>query len=484
MIDIKEAETDLLACATFLAEKIGSSDGHSEAIKEILPYYLAKKEVDLAAELADAIDDPFVRDQLLVSVAEKCAELGDDDYALQLVESIEESSFQGVALEQISIQNAINTEFEKALKIADSLEHGSNAYAAIAGYQEKAEALKTVEKIEFPYVKAHALQTIALNSKDINLLEKATEVAQDIEFEEERIRAYLEISYQYIESKRKDKAIEVLDKARQFVETLDSIQRDSFFSQIANGFLKAGSLDLADRALDLVSDKYEMAHALVGFADEFLERGEETDALESLEEAYQILKSQPEKETRNSKAKYNLFGLIAGRFATFGKLERGIEIANENPYDEIRNNALSQIAIICETNLNDDLAQRALGDIDDESERTLAMIGLSDVNRRNQKSEFALKQLKEAYFHLNSVQQISMKSLIFNRLAERFNILGEPETARKICSENLLHLTQILDESHRVKALAELSATFAALEFKLNDSDTEILRTMIRKASW
>lgn len=481
LIDIQAAESDLLACATFLAENIGSSDGHAEAMKEILPYYLAKNKVDTAAELADTIEDPFTRDQLLVAVAEKCAEIDDDEYALQLADAIEDSSFKGVCLEGIARQKALKNQFEKAFKIAGDLEHASNAFAEIAMRQEKDEALQTIEKIEFPYTKIHALQEIANSSGDLSLLEKATEIAKEIEFEEERIRAYLNIAFQYIEASRKDKAIEVLDQARQFAETLDSVQKDSFLSQISQGFMKAGSVDLADRTLDLVEDKYEIAHALVGYADAYWGNKEESEALEALSEAYEILKSQRDTETRNSKAKFNLFGLIAIRFAEYGKLERAIEIANENPYDEIRSNTLTQVAIICETKGNDDLAHQAINDINDESEKTLAMIALSDVRRKNEQSDEALRLLNEAYFHIGSIQQFSMKSLTLNRLAERFNLLGDSNKARQICSESLQVIYGILDESHCTTALAGLAETFESLKFELNEADKEILRTMIRK---
>jgi hypothetical protein len=483
-LNIDDAQNDLLACATFLAEKIGSSDGYAEAMKELIPFYLAKGEVDTAAEFANSIDDPFVRDQLLTVVAEKCAEIDDDEYALQLADAIEDNSFQGVCLEGIAKQKAIKKQFETAFKIADGLEHGSNAYAEIAARQEKAEALKTIEKIEFPYTKVQALLEVSNHTKDLSLLEKATGIAKEIEFEEERIRAYLSISFQYIEAGHKDKAIDVLDKARQFAESLDTVQKDSFLSQISQGFMKAGSLDLADRTLDLVADKYEIAHALVGYADEFWQKKEEGEALEALDEAYQILKSQRETETRNTKAKFNLLGIMAIRFAGFGKLERGIEIANENPFNEIRNNCLAQIAVICETEGNDDLAHQAIKDIDDDAEKTFALMALSDVRRGKKQNEEALKQLDEAYHHTGLVQQLSMKTLILNRLARRFNIVGESEKARNLCSESLQVLVNILDESHRVSALAGLSDTFEALKFELNDNDKDVIRTMIRKTAW
>ena len=82
-----EAESDLLACAAYIAESIESADGHAEATSAVVQRYLAKGEVDLAAELANSVDDPFTRDRLLIHVAEKCAQADDDEYARQLVEA-------------------------------------------------------------------------------------------------------------------------------------------------------------------------------------------------------------------------------------------------------------------------------------------------------------------------------------------------------------------------------------------------------------
>ena len=483
LIEIQDAENNLLACATFLAENIKSADGHAEAMKEIIPRYLAKNEVDLAAEFADSIEDPFVRDQLLTIVAEKCAEIDDDEYALQLAEAIEDSSFQGVCLEGIAKQKAIKLQFEKAFEIADDLEHGSNAYIEIAIRQEKAEALQTVEKIELPLTKVYALQEIVNNTKDAELLEKATQIAQNIEYSEEKIRAFLGISFQYIELNRKDKAIEVLDKARQYAETLYNSHQDSFLSQISQGFMKAGSLDLADRTLDLVKDKYEIANALVGYADEFKEKNEDAEALEALEEAYAILKSQRDSETRNSKAKFNLMGIIALRFVNFDKLEKAIEIANENPYDEIRYSTLAQIAQLCALKDKDELAQQAVELIDDESEKAFALIGLSDAKRNNKQNDDALKLLNEAFFQVGTIQQLSMRSLALNQFAKRFQILGQEEKARNLCTESLDVIQKILDQTHQVSALTSLADTFEDLKFELNEAEKSILQNLIRKTA-
>ena len=75
LIAAEDARRDLLACAGFVAEGIKSSDGHSDAMKAIVPLYLERDEVDMAAEIANTVDDPFARDRLLTMVAEKCADM-------------------------------------------------------------------------------------------------------------------------------------------------------------------------------------------------------------------------------------------------------------------------------------------------------------------------------------------------------------------------------------------------------------------------
>ncbi len=483
LINTNEAENDLLSCAAFLAENIKSSDGYAEAMKEIVPYYLAKNNVDLSAELADSIDDPFVRDQLLIGVSVKCAELNDDEYAIQLAEAMEEASFSGSAFEEVGKQKARMNQFEKATQIAENLEHASNIYAEIAIHQDSENALQTIDKIEFPFIKVHTLQEIFSKSGDLDLLEKATIIAQEIDLEEERIRAYLGISFQYIDADRKDKAIEVLDKARQFSETLDSKHRDPFLSQISHGFMKAGSLELADRALDLVTDKHEIAQALVGYAVEFNRKDERTEAVETLDEAYAILKSQRDTETRNSQAKYNLFGQISVHFAEFQQLEKAIEIANENPYEEIRNNSLAQIYQHSALQNNEDLAQQAIESINDDSDKVLSVLALSDARRKLEQDDEALKELNRAYSQVETIQQFSLRSSALNRIARRFDIFGETEKSRKACSESLETIDKILDESNRATALAELSGVFDDLKFELNEHEKDILQTMTRKAT-
>lgn len=492
-IAIEKAESNLLACATFVAENIKSSDGHAEALKEIVPRYLEKSEIDLAAELANSVDDPFTRDRLLMRVAEKSAAIGDDEYAFQLVEAIEDSSTQAQAREHIAVQKSVIGDYEKAFEIAETLPHADFVLAEIAARQaiggDETTAFKTLEKVDFPNARASAFQTIARHNlqkgesvKAVQMLEKAVESAKEIEFIEERIRALTETGNHFIEAKENGRAIETFDTAKASAETLDNIHRDSFLGIIALGFLQAGTLELADRTLDLIIDKTQISATLVGFAREFWRKEEREEAVETLEESHAILKSQRDSEIRDSRARFGLWAAIAVEFARIEKAERAIEIAQEIVDENSQTSALASVAQVCALQNKDELARQAVNSIGDDAQKMFALIGISDTKNKLEKKDEALNLLREAETLCETIPQLASRSAAFNELAGRFHQLGEAEKSRALLRENLETISNIRDESSRAVALAQLSDFYEQLNFDLNDAEKEILLALIRQA--
>lgn len=495
LINNEEANENLLACAAYLAEDIKSADGHADALKNIVPLYLEKGEVDLAAELSDTIEDPFTRDKLLSAIAEKCAAIDDDEYALQLADAIEDDGIRGEAIERIAIQKAIKGDFEKALQTSETLSHPDNVYAEIAlqnvlaGNLQKADEM--LENFEFPTAKANALENIARilldqkkNKEAVEVLEKASKAAIEIDYETDEIRILTEVGNLFTQANRKDRAIETFDKAKQIAEKMDSVHREYLLSGVSLGFFHAGSLDLADRTLDLIKDKTHLASTLVGYAREFWARGEETEANEALEEAYQILKSQEEIETRDTKAKLALWRTIAVQFASFEREERAIEAAQEIFDDTEQMAALAQIAQVAVLKNKDDFADQAIRAIPEESEKMFAFIGLSDAKNQLEDKESAINYLNEAAHLAETVPQLASRSMAYNEIAKRFVEYNEGQRAREVSHENLETITQIKDESIRAVALASLSQIYEKAEFTLTDAEKELLQTMLRKAEW
>ena len=492
-ITIEQAGESLLSCATFLSENIKSSDGHAEAMKEIVPRYLEKKDVDLAAELANSVDDPFTRDRLLSLVAEKCAAIDDDEYAFQILEAIEDSGTQAQAREHIVLQKSAKGEFAKALEIAGTLDHPDYAFADVAVRQaengDEAGAFQTLEKIVFSDAKVSALQNIAMlelrkgdAQKAVLTFEKAVASADEIELTEEKVRALIEIGKHFTEAGQNGLAIETFDKAKASAETIDGVHRDALLANVALGFLAAGSLELADRTLDLVADKTQMAAALAGFSRRFWEKEEREEAVETLEEAYAILKSQRDSEIRNSRERYSLWGTIAVEFARIEKPERAVEIAQEIIDENLQTNALAQIAQVCLLQNRDELARQALNSIGDEAQKMFALIGASDAKNKAGKTDEALIYLREAETLCETVPQLASRSAAYNELARRFYDYGDAEKARKLLRENLETIAKIRDESSRVVTLTQLSDFYDELKFELTDAEKEILQRMIQQA--
>jgi tetratricopeptide (TPR) repeat protein len=227
-----------------------------------------------------------------------------------------------------------------------------------------------------------------------------------------------------------------------------------------------------------------MAACLAHFATEYNSRGERDEALEVLEEAYAILKSQKDNEIRDSISRFSVFKQIAIRFAVLEKAERAIEVALENVLQEERNSALEQIAKICILKGKDELGRQALNAIDDESVQISALISLSDEKKREAKTEEATAFLIEAETLCETIPQKKVQSEVYGKLIWRFFDFGQKEKERELLLLSLQAINRIKDETHKAVALANLAAVCNNLGIKPGEAEKNILRTMTRKPVW
>jgi tetratricopeptide (TPR) repeat protein len=489
----EKAEDDLMSAAAFIAERIRSADGHAEAMNTVIPQYLAKGNVDLAAELANAVDDPYSRDRLLMQVAEKCAVLDDDEYALQLADAIDDNGMQAQCRERVAIVVANKGDMARAAAIAEELQHPEFVFASIAvalnANGREAEAEETISEIDFPTARVSAWQHIAsarIEKKDLekaaDALSEAADAAKEIEHNEERIRSLIEIGNLYIEVKRSDKAVEVFDTARADAEVLENIHRDFFLGSCALGFLHAGSDELADGTLDLVMDKTQMASALLGFARDHWKKEEKDDALDALDEAYQILKSQKDIETRDSRGANALMTSIAAQFAGFGKTERAIEIAHEN-FDPAEVTAgLTQIAQILAMQKEDELARQTINQIAEDADRVFALVQFADTKFAAGDNDAAIASLDEAMQLVDTVPQMVSRANILIGLATRFSDAGEKDRAVQAAHACLAVIAEVRDEAAQATELAELGLLYSEAGFEIGDVERRIVEPLLRKA--
>ncbi|MDM7921127.1 MAG: hypothetical protein QUS14_02415 [Pyrinomonadaceae bacterium] len=484
-ISRSEAESNLLSCAAFVAERVGSGGDHAEAIAAVVEEYLKRGNVDMAAELANTVDDPFVRDRLLIAVAGKCASLDDDEYALQLADAIEEVGLQSRAREVIAREKAQKGDLETARKIADETMHPDEVLAAIAIRQAAdgniEAATETLAEIDYPASSVFALLEMADGSiakgnsdKAAEYLENAAVIAEEIEHEEERIRTLVDVGHRLVEAGRNGKAVETFDRARAFGEELDNVHRDNLLSAVSVGFMHAGSVDLADRTLDMVNDKTQISTALLGFAREYARRGEMEDAFEALDEAYEVLRSQRDTETRDSKARFALFVSIAAQYAGFEKGERAIEIAEAIEDDTQSKAALSQIAVIMTREAKDELARQALNAIGDETQKVFALLGMHDAAAAAE-PELAAGLLNEAAESIDDIEQLSPRANALNELAARAGKAKNEELFGDAVDRLLATVAEMKSGRTKAVSLASLASTIHELGLELPPEMTEKL---------
>ncbi len=492
-ISREQAESDLLAAAAFIAERIKSSEGHAEAMSSVLPLYLDRGDVDLAAELANAVGDPHSRDKLLIRVAEKCAELIDDEYAVQLADAIEDHGLRSEAFERIGLIKARQGNGAAAFEIADLMNHPDFVYAAVAVHEaangNDAGGDEALGRIEFAPALTSALQSIADAQIEkeqpeaaVSTLGKALDSAGEIEHDEERIRTLCEIGNHFIDAGRFDLAIDTFEKARSAAEMLTNTHRDALLVMCSLGFLHAGDGELADDTLDLVTDKTHLASALLVFSRDSWKREEKAEAIDTLEEAYAIVSSQKESETRDSRSRNVIISSIAGQFAVFENHDRATEIAHNNPDPKEQWAALSQIAQVLTLQGNDDLAMDTINQIDDDSTKVSALIGIADAKLRLSHIEASIALLDDATSWTETVPQLVAKSALLNDIAARLAKHGESDRVRRLGLDNLKTINEIRDESSQASALVRLSEIYMEAGVDLGEPEKDLVAQIIMKA--
>ena len=493
-ITFEQAQSNLFDAAVYLGEAIADPNGHSAAMREIVPLYLARNDVDAAAAFADTIEDSLTRDRLLTLIAEKCAALDDDEYALQLADALEDSASRESARERVALQKADKNQFDQAFAIADSLAHPDYVYAAIAARMfqtDQTGATNLIEKIADQHAVIAAWLVIAAAEFDrgnseqaIASIENAVRAADAISADdEEKVREFIAIADIYRQFNQKERAVLLLDRARKIIEEFDAARLDNWLMTLAASFLAAGSVELADRVLDLITDNVQMAQALLEFSEYYLQQDLPNDALEACEEAYQILRSQKDNQVRDSQTRFTVYANVAAQFAALDKFDRALEAAQENRSDEMQARALRVIAGSRAGRGRFENARQTLAAIDDDANRVYALIGAADEAAKNEYANEAANFLSEAFELAETIPQMPPRSAALTAIAARFAQNGDTAKARQISLENLAVIRDIRDETSQANALAALSEFYAAKNFTLTESEKTIVSKMLIRAT-
>lgn len=524
IISSDEARKNLLACAAYLAEEIQTSEAQAEAMQAVIPLYLAENNVDTAAELANSVDFAAARERLLTDVAVKCAEINDDDYALQLIEAIEDPIVKISAVESIVYQIAARGDIDKAFEINNLLADKSlvNSYTAFRLDEkgEESEALQLIEAITDPMTKAECLQHIALEKfkkgdgeKAARLLEESNLAVRQLDYPPEKINALHTVSYRFGQIGRGDRSIEVLAEIQRIIENLPPVENDDaqeieayqlsniragnidildnvfnpndrerLMSEVSLAYFEAGSEDLADRALDKITDQTKIASVLLGFAREYKKRGENSAALETLDEAYQIIKSQHDRNTIDSAARFKVFKNVTLEYAEFDRPETAIEAAVSIPFDAERFDTLIKIAQIRAVQNDDQSVRKTISEIDDEASKAFAGIAAAAVKIEQEKSSEAVEYLNQAANSAENILQPVLRLNVYLGLAKNYAAAGVVDKTRNAARQALQTAAQIKNEAARAVVVANLAQIYKKAGMELDGNEKTLLETILNQA--
>ncbi len=491
-IERENAETDLLHCAAFVAERIGSADAHATSVSDVARRFAAKGELDLAAGLADSINDPHQRDTVLSEIAAFCVQFDDDEYGFQLIEAIEEPNFQQHAWHNIAVRQASQRRFDGALETAKKIIDpavtiGDLAFRA-AFANDQPLARKLLEQIDLPNVRAQVLNGIALAQLERGeapqtALNEALAEIENVEFDEERTQLLLDVAAKFLDANETESALQVLTETKLLAETLEPNFRAPALAQTAALFARANDFAAGERILETIESLHQAAVARVSFSEEFYAANEIDKAVSNLEEALVLLKTNIARfiDSR-SNAQFALWANIAMNLAQFGRSERGLEVALEIPLEAAQASALTNLAVTFQTNGREELARQALGEFQTAADRIFALLAVSRSAARNGEQEKSFGFLNEARESSEDVEQLNLRSEILTEIVEQFAARGETEKAIEVLTENLRVVSAINNKSQQVAVLADISQTVEKNKLDLSDQMRETLNTIVRKS--
>jgi len=487
IITKEEASSSLLHAAAFLAERLESVDGMSEAMNEIVPRFIEAGDVDTAAALADITTDPLTRDRLLVLVAEKCIEKRDDEYGMQLVEAIEDLSLAAGASERIALKMIERGDIANALEIAANLGHPDEVLrlAAIEKYGAGAfeESLSIASRIESPSTKAALAMSLAKLASDSgssaeleNQLKNAERHAAEIDLPEESATFLIELGNLCVEIGRSDFAVKIFEDSKTRAEVLNWPYRDNLIAAGAVGLFAAGAVSLADLALDLVTDKSVVARTLATFSHYLRKKGEDADAVQALDEAYEILKSQKEKEIRDFRSNNAAWRSVALQLAFSGETEKSLSVVNDIPDDHSKSVAASQCAVVFAESTTDSRWREFFKKIDDPITQTATLIAISENMIKKGGIETAKQLLDECGEMVERIDQPLASCGVLTDMVSIFVKMGETGRATEKLGEAISVCSSIVNASNQAVALARLSSKVDSNKISLTEELSERLR--------
>ena len=431
--DGSEFDVDYLTCALRLAESL-HGDAHLEITEAIALYYVDAGQLDRGVELAEQVPDAYARDSLLAVITAKAVASEDEDYATELLETIEDPILHNSAIEKMAIEFARRGEFDAALGLTDQLEDNASALGAIAALYwqsgQKDEALELARSIEFAQESAIALVQLARlsddNDESLNLLVEARSVAEEIDSAELKVFALIAIAAGYEERAEREQSLETLNRAFEVCEDFESgnlvglsadFARDEALMEIVQGLIRLQDLSKATDVAEAIDDRFLFARANLGVA---VARGKDSQPSEAagyLDEAKSVIVELQPYGSQEAEVLDALIIDLAMSYANYKNYDEARRIIRSLTSEEKQRLVLNELGKLCGNAGDDRVVSEIAEHLGSPYDKARYWLGIYDSASQPELSESAMaKALAKA----EGIEQPVEKAEVFTGIALRF----------------------------------------------------------------
>lgn len=488
--DGSEFDVNYLTCALRLAESL-HGEGQLEVTEAIALHYIEAGELDRGVELAEQIPDAYARDSLLAVITAKAVALEEEDYASELLETIEEPILHNSAIEKMAIEFARRGEFDAALGLTDQLADNASALGTIAALYwqsgQKNEALELARSIEFPQESAIALVQLAKlsddNEESLNLLAEACSVAEDIDSAELKVFALIAIASGCEERADREQSLETLNRAFEVCEDFESgnlvglsadFARDEALLEIVQGLVRVQDLSKATEVAEAIDDRFLFARANLGLA---VARGKDSqpgEAAEYLDEAKAVIVELRPYGAQEAEVLDALIIDLAISYADARNYDEARRIIRSLASEEKQRLVLNELGKLCGRAGDDREISEIAESLASPYDKARYWLGIYDSDS----SEGALTRVLAS---AEDVEQPVEKAEVFTGLALRFAKSEQSPQAENFFLTATNAATLIEGSFLRARAFLRLAKASQAAERNPNQNEQHLLEQMMAR---
>src|SRR5436190_1385413 len=436
--------------------------------------------LDDAIQSAEDISDSYLRDTAITQIAVNTVSHQPDADLLSLVESIDDPGNQNLALEEIAVKYGEQNLFDQALEICERLDDRDAALARIVPLIGKENSLEwseeLIQEINDSNTRVTCLIELATIARSSDRLEEAGNFLTAAETEAEaevesglalyRILWLIAIANVYEELSEREKAKDILLRASKLCDEIDphgltdlgtSWDRDEARVHLTGAFARCLQFDQAELTTQQIEHPIQCARASTQHAIEQHKDGRDTQALQMLSEARDLIASETVYGDRMLTIRDEACEQLALAYGTLKDFKTGLSTAlliSNHAYQFMTLIMLAQTAALA--GLTDSVFDLQAALIHDYA-RAAYLISVSDALLKGGNKELAVRLLFRANEHADKLRP-DQRCLLLIQISFGLAAGDLQSKANELLSE-VVNATVKLEDNHQqaqiLVALAE-----------------------------